>query len=401
MFKLAWKNILRNKRRSILSASAIFLAVVFVSAMLSLYQGMIMDMQENIINHQLGNINIKTKLYVENERILPLQFYIKNVDEKIEEINSIPGVEFATAVTKIPAMTFLGDESYNVSIYGVDFQNSRFFDAGILNAGDFPSSENQVLISSKLAQEMNIGVNDSFTFLSKTAIGGSNALGVTVSGIYSSNDMDMNNLNFYISNDKLSSTLRMVNGATEILVYTDNQLQKSVVEDKLNDSTLYVADWKDDSLIGQMIDLVKVIYGIIQVIFLLFASTIILNTTMMSIIERKREIATLVALGYDPHWIRKLFLFETALLTFIASVLGAIVGAIFISILNKTGLDMIAMGGGSVSGYSMSSYIYPFLPFENFVYLILIAIAISTLTCFFPTKRVLKIEPAKALHDET
>ncbi|MDC7237600.1 MAG: FtsX-like permease family protein [Sphaerochaetaceae bacterium] len=401
MFKLAWKNILRNKRRSILSASAIFLAVVFVSAMLSLYQGMIMDMQENIINHQLGNINIKTKLYVENERILPLQFYIKNVDEKIEDINSIPGVEFATAVTKIPAMTFLGDESYNVSIYGVDFENSRFFDAGILNAGDFPSLENQVLISSKLAQEMNIGVNDSFTFLSKTAIGGSNALGVTVSGIYSSNDMDMNNLNFYISNDKLSTTLRMVNGATEILVYTDNQLQKSVVEDKLNDSTLYVADWKDDSLIGQMIDLVKVIYGIIQVIFLLFASTIILNTTMMSIIERKREIATLVALGYNPHWIRRLFLFETALLTFIASVFGAIVGAIFISILNKTGLDMIAMGGGSVSGYSMSSYIYPFLPFENFVYLILIAIAISTLTCFFPTKRVLKIEPAKALHDET
>ncbi|MCY1152713.1 MAG: FtsX-like permease family protein [Sphaerochaetaceae bacterium] len=401
MFKLAWKNILRNKRRSILSASAIFLAVVFVSAMLSLYQGMIMDMQENIINHQLGNINIKTKLYVENERILPLQFYIKNVDEKIEDINSIPGVEFATAVTKIPAMTFLGDESYNVSIYGVDFENSRFFDAGILNAGDFPSLENQVLISSKLAQEMNIGVNDSFTFLSKTAIGGSNALGVTVSGIYSSNDMDMNNLNFYISNDKLSTTLRMVNGATEILVYTDNQLQKSVVEDKLNDSTLYVADWKDYSLIGQMIDLVKVIYGIIQVIFLLFASTIILNTTMMSIIERKREIATLVALGYNPHWIRRLFLFETALLTFIASVFGAIVGAIFISILNKTGLDMIAMGGGSVSGYSMSSYIYPFLPFENFVYLILIAIAISTLTCFFPTKRVLKIEPAKALHDET
>ncbi len=401
MFKLAWKNILRNKRRSILSASAIFLAVVFVSAMLSLYQGMIVDMQDNVINHQLGNINVKTKLYVENERILPLQFYIKNVDQKIEDINSIPGVVFATAVTKIPAMTFLGDESYNVSIYGVDFQNSRFFDAGILNAGDFPSSENQVLISSKLAQEMNIGVNDSFTFLSKTAIGGSNALGVTVSGIYSSNDMDMNNLNFYISNDKLSTTLRMVNGATEILVYTDTQLPKSAVENKLNDSTLYVADWKEDSLIGQMIDLVKVIYGIIQVIFLLFASTIILNTTMMSIIERKREIATLVALGYDPHWIRRLFLFETALLTLIASVLGSVVGAIFISILNKTGLDMVAMGGGSVSGYSMSSYIYPFLPFENFIYLIIIAIVISTLTCFFPTKRVLKIEPAKALHDET
>ena len=124
--------------------------------------------------------------------------------------------------------------------------------------------------------------------------------------------------------------------------------------------------------------------GFIEVIFLLFASTIILNTTMMSIIERKREIATLVALGYDARWVRRLFLLETALLTLIASVLGAIVGAILISILSKTGLDMVAMGGGSVSGFGISSYIYPYLPFKEFLFLIIIAVMIGTLTCFLP-----------------
>ncbi len=400
MFKLAWKNIFRNKRRSILSASAIFFAVVFVSSMLSLYEAMIMDMQKNTINHQLGNINIKTKKYIENERILPLQFYIENVDEKIDIINSIEGVEGATPVTKLPSMTFLGDESYNVMIYGVNFETSRYFDQGIINEGDFPKEDNEVLISSKLAKEMNIKTGDLFTFLSKTAIGGSNALGVKVSGIYSSNDLDMNNLNFFISMNQLSKTLRMNKGATEILVFTDSSVSKEVVQNKLKDDSLSATSWKDNSLIGQMIDLMKVIYGFIQVLFLLFASTIILNTTMMSIIERKREIATLVALGYDTHWIRKLFLFETALLTLIASIVGSIVGGILISILNKTGLDMIAMGGESVSGFAMNSYIYPYLPFENFIILICLAIIISTVTCFFPTRRVLKIQPAKALHDE-
>lgn len=86
MFKLAWKNILRNKRRSILSASAIFFAVVFVSSMLSLYEAMIKDMSDNAINHQLGNINVKTQKYIDNERILPLQFYISEVDKKIEKL---------------------------------------------------------------------------------------------------------------------------------------------------------------------------------------------------------------------------------------------------------------------------------------------------------------------------
>lgn len=401
MFKLAWKNIFRNKRRSILSASAIFFAVLFVSTMLSLYEAMIMDMKDNTINHQLGNINIKSKKYIENERILPLQFYIENYEEIISKVTSIEGVIGATPVTKIPSMTFLGEESYNVITYGIDFESTRYFDQGILNEGSFPTHDKEVLISSKLANEMNIKTGDAFTFLTKTAIGGSNALGVIVSGIYSSNDMDMNNLNFFISIDQLSKTLRMNNGTTEILIFTDTSVKPEEVQNIINDDTLAALSWRENNFIGQMLDLVKGIYGFIQVLFLLFASTIILNTTMMSIIERKREIATLIALGYDAHWVRRLFLFETALLTFIASVIGSIVGAISISILNKTGLDMIAMGGESVSGFAMSSYVYPYLPFENFIYLSLLAIIISTLTCFFPTRKVLKVEPAKALHDET
>ncbi len=401
MLKLAWKNIFRNKRRSLLSASAIFFAVLFVASMLSLYEAMVNDMRENTINHQLGNINVKTKKYIENERILPLQFYIENVYEKIDIINKVDGVQGATPVTKIPAMTFLGDETNNVMIYGIDFETSRYFDLGTLNEGSFPNNSKEVLISSKLANEMNIRSGDSFTFLTKTAIGGSNALGVTVSGIYSSNDLDMNNLNFFISVDQLSKTLRMNNGATEILVFTDSKVNDEEIQNALNDETLSALSWTKNSLIGQLMDYMKIIYGFIQVIFLLFASTIILNTTMMSIIERKREIATLVSLGYSPHWVRRLFLLETALLTLIASIVGSILGGIVISTLNKTGLDMIAMGGESVSGFAMSNMVYPYLPFENFVILCLIAILISGLTCFFPTRRVLKVEPAKALHDET
>lgn len=401
MFKLAWKNIFRNKRRSLLSASAIFFAVLFVASMLSLYEAMVNDMKENTINHQLGNINVKTKKYIENERILPLQFYIEDVYEKIDKITNVEGVQGATPVTKIPAMTFLGDETNNVMIYGIDFNTSRYFDLGTLNEGSFPKNEKEVLISSKLANEMNIRSGDAFTFLTKTAIGGSNALGVTVSGIYSSNDLDMNNLNFFISVEQLSKTLRMKNGATEILVFTNSKVSDEEIQNVLNDDKLSALSWTKNSLIGQMMDYMKIIYGFIQVIFLLFASTIILNTTMMSIIERKREIATLVALGYSPHWVRRLFLLETALLTFIASIVGSILGAIVITTLNKTGLDMIAMGGESVSGFAMSNMVYPYLPLENFIILCVIAILISGLTCFFPTRRVLKIEPAKALHDET
>lgn len=401
MLKLAWKNINRNLKRSILSGLTIFIATLMVCLMLSLEYGFIDSMKNNTINHVSGNVNIKTLKYFENERIAPIQFYIPNVKEKIEKLEAVDGIK-AYPLTKTYASIWMSEINEDAIVIGTDFNNPGFFSdkectiyEGILPQGN----TKDVAITTKLAEFLSLKVGDSFTFLTRTATNGSNAITVKVSAIIAFNDSDLNSNLFLIDNNTLSKVLRMNNGAIEIFVYGD-KVTTDQVSQILADSTLKIQNWKEISVIGNMFDLVTVVYTYIKVLFFLLASTVIINTTMMSVIERRREAATLIALGYKEKWVRNLFLSESAMISLIASLLGCSISLIIINTLGQYGIDINAFGGSAVSGYNFSNYIYLDLPTFEYITSVIFAVFIAVIACYFPTKKILKLQPAKALHDE-
>jgi putative ABC transport system permease protein len=403
MFKLALKNISRNKRRTFLSALTIFIATIAVIAFLSMENGMINDMRDNAINHTAGNINIKSKLYEEHKRVMPLQFYIPSTSEKIEKLMNIEGVKSVSRKSNIPVSIWMGDRNENAMANAIDFSNSNYFDLSQTDyfEGVLPEKGSKdVLITRKLAYLLDLKIGDKFTFLSKTATGGSNAISTIVSSIISFNDSDLNSDTFFISPETLSPTLRMDDGALELLVYTDSNVTVSDVENALDDDTLIIQDWSDVSFVGFILDFAAVFYGYIKIIFFVMASTVIINTTMMSVIERRREAATLMALGYKQRWVRNLFLLESAIISLMAAVLGAIVGAIIINTIGKAGLNMANIGGSAVKGYGFNNYLYFSLPFSQYLSTILYAVLIAIIACIIPTRKILKLQIANALHDE-
>lgn len=403
MFKLALKNISRNKRRTFLSALTIFIATIAVIAFLSMENGMIQDMKNNAINHSTGNINIKSKLYEEYKRIMPLQFYIPNTSEKIDKLLSIDGVKSVSRKSNIPVSIWMGDRNENATASAIDFSNSNYFASSQTDyfEGELPKKESKdVLITRKLATLLDLKIGDKFTFLSKTATGGSNAISTKVSGIISFNDSDLNSDTFFISPKTLSKTLRMEDGALELLVYTDGNVKASFVEKALSDDTLIIQDWSVVSFVGFILDFAAVFYSYIKIIFFVMASTVIINTTMMSVIERRREAATLMALGYKQRWVRNLFLVESAIISLIAALLGALVGAILINTIGKTGINISQLGGAAVTGYGFNNYLYFSLPLYQYLSTILYAVLIAIVACIFPTRKILKLQIATALHDE-
>lgn len=403
MFKLALKNISRNKRRTFLSALTIFIATIAVIAFLALEYGMIEDMRDNAINHNTGNINIKSKLYEEHKRVMPLQFYIPLTSQKIAIIESIEGVESVSRKSNIPVSIWIGDEVNNAIANSIDFSNSNYFDLSQSDyfEGTLPEKGSKdVLITTKLANQLNLKIGDKFTFLTKTATGGSNAITTKVSAIIAFNDSDLNSNSFFISPETLSKTLRMNDGAIELLIYTNKSVNVSSIEKALNDDTLLIKDWRDVSFIGFMLDFANIFYGYIKVIFFLMASTVIINTTMMSVIERRREAATLMALGYKQRWVRNLFLLESAIISLIAALLGALIGAIIINTVGQSGINVSRLGGAAVKGYGFNNYLYLYLPISQYISTILYAVLIAIIACVFPTRKILKLQIANALHDE-
>ncbi|MFA7108857.1 MAG: ABC transporter permease, partial [Sphaerochaetaceae bacterium] len=223
MWTLAVKNIFRNRRRTVLSGIAILVAALIICLMLAFETGMIDDMRENVINHVIGDYRVRIKEYSENERVSPLQFYLEDVTQVMKALESVEGVEKAVPLTTIGISIWQGDNSNEAVMIGTDLKKSNFFNdkkSEILE-GELPKEgEKKVAITESLAKKLNLKIGDRFTFLTKTASGGSNALGVEVSAIVYLQDSDISDSTVFIPYDVLSKTLRMKDGAIQIQVFS-------------------------------------------------------------------------------------------------------------------------------------------------------------------------------------
>ena len=408
MWTLAVKNIFRNRRRTVLSGIAILVAALIICLMLAFETGMIDDMRENVINHVIGDYRVRIKEYSENERVSPLQFYLEDVTQVMKALESVEGVEKAVPLTTIGISIWQGDNSNEAVMIGTDLKKSNFFNdkkSEILE-GELPKEgEKKVAITESLAKKLNLKIGDRFTFLTKTASGGSNALGVEVSAIVYLQDSDISDSTVFIPYDVLSKTLRMKDGAIQIQVYSSGnniEMKEKALLNKLSsfNGNFEVKHWSKISSIYFLLQMAEIIYLYIGIIFFLLASTVIINTTMMSVLERKREMATLIALGYSKKWVRRLFLLESGIIAGFFSTVGTLLGVVLVKIFGVIGLDMNALGGSAVSGMSLSQWIYPSIDLTSCILVIVLGIVVSVATCLFPTKKILRLEPAEALHDD-
>ena len=219
--KIALRNIRRNTKRSILSATAITVATMAIVFMFALINGMILDMQWNITSYITGEIRLHNREYDKNEMVNPVFLNIRNAEEKIEKINSLP--DTTIAVPRIPfyAVVYKNDKSFNIKGGGLDFEKEREFQdlEKYIKKGSIPGKGSSgIVIGYKLAEKMGLGIGDKFTVLTTTVYRGSNAMTFEVAGIASFGIGGLNGSTFYASLPRVQKLLKSDNAVTEILV---------------------------------------------------------------------------------------------------------------------------------------------------------------------------------------
>lgn len=410
-FSLAFKNIGRNVRRTTLSASAIFLVAVMLCLLFAFENGMVDDMVDNVKAHVTGDIRIRNAAFSENERIQPIQFFVPDVQAAIETIEGIAGVARADIKTSATVSIYRNDDTAIATVVGVDVLDSPFLHGkGVtLIDGRLPGQGGrEVAITDGLAASTGLKVGDKFTFMTQTAARGTNGSTVAVVGILHIDDVDYNGKSFFMDWFVLASLLRMPGGALELLVRltpdvsldTTGRALTSALAPLYPGLTLEILPWTNVNTLYQLFRIMDLMYLYIGLFFFLIAATVIFNTTMMSILERKREIGTLVSLGYGPRKVMRLFLTESAMISFLASSLGCIVGAVGVAVMHRYGFDLNAMGGSSMSGMNLSNYVYPSLSVSMYLMIVTTGTCTAVLACVIPARKVLKIEPAEALRAE-
>ena len=417
--RMAWRNMWRNKGRTVLSASAIFASTLVMCLMFSLETGYIDDRKDNIRNHVTGDVRIMSRAWVENERISPLQFFVNGTGPILATLNATAGVRLATPRTETMVSIYRAGEQIPCRSIGLDFATSPVM-KGVNNhvvAGTAPApGSGGALVTQALADELKLKVGDRFTAIARTAVSGSNGKTFTVSGIISMADTDFIERVFFIDWQTASKFLRMGGNALEIQVFLEKnddpsrgvEIVKSALEampvhgnahSGIDVGDLDIRPWHKVSGMNGFLEIAGIVYAIYGTIFYLLASTVVFNTTMMSVLERKREIGTLGALGMANGRIVSLFLSESAMIAFLGTIAGLVAGGALVAVWAHFGFDIEAIYGTDMKGFGYSRVVYPSLKPMQYVSIFLTGISISVAACYFPARMAAKVEPVDALAD--
>lgn len=403
--KLAFRNIRRNSRRSLLSGGAIAIAAMAIVFMYSLAGGMMEDLSNNVFNYITGHIRIRHIDYDANEELNPLHLRIEDYEkivtelekqEKVQEV--VPRIQFFTAI-------YRNDKTYNGFGMGVDFNREKSvmkLEDG-LKKGKLPEmGRREILLSFGLAEDLGLNAGDKITLFTKNMYMGMSGMTFKVSGIVSFPVQGYNSSFFLLPIDTTQSFLKMGNSATEILVLLKDrkELDEFAAQTESNfksdgKTDLSVKPWKAIGTWYSYIDMVDKIYAIMALFFFILGTTVIINTTMMVIFERMKEIGTIAAMGMTPVEIVRLFFLEAFFIGAISSLLGVLLGVGITLPLARVGLDLsAAMEGVS---FEVSPVIYPVLSLKSTVLVFFYSAAVATLASIIPSRRAARITPVEAL----
>ncbi|MFP4491257.1 MAG: ABC transporter permease [Spirochaetaceae bacterium] len=412
---IAFRNLWRHKTRSFLSIFTIVIACILGLFMLTLITGMKTDMKNNLISYYSGSIKIRHGEYNRYDYLNPIHLYIENEEKVREELLEIDGVSDAVARTTAGGKIYIDEDpsdrepssQFTAMGMGIDITREKNIldPESILVKGRLPRmGSREVLMGYGLAEKVGMDTGKKFSFMTSTAARGVNAMTFEVTGLVDFPMADFNNSYFLLPFDTMQDFIQMPGGAQEILLMSEDPENAEIQLDGVNsliseDNSLSYLDatlWKNQGDLYGMMGISTLIYNIIVIFFLVLGATVIINTTMMAILERYREIGILGAMGMKPNELVRLFFIEALLAGIISAVIGISLGTGVVLYLEQKGLHF----GGALDSMQLevSSIIYPDLRLFHIILMSVYTVGISGLTTIIPCRKAARIKPVDAIN---
>lgn len=411
LFKIAFRNIMRNKRRTITSGITIAFGIMFFIFYDSIMNGMDKGATDNMIELSTSSVKIHTNKFYEDRKSFPLKNGITNEDV-IKDL--VFENEFVTGIT--PRVEFLGELS-NYSEYKpiigkvIKKENDPLvFKLKDYILGEYFSydSEREIILGKKLAKEMGVKVGDDITLYALTRYESRNADDFTIVGILNTTDPNINNNTVLITYKAANEFLDLEDLKTELNVSIKKQNKfedeikimkslKSDLEREFKDlKILTFEDMAADFI--NMKEQKQAWSWVFIIVILLIAAVGIFNTVLMSVYERIREIGVLRAHGLKPNELSVLFIFEGFITGVLGSTLGVMLGCAANYVLVNYGypIDKIA-GDMDVSGFPIWGTIYGQWNVSMLIVGFLFGIIVATLAGVIPARKAAKMEITEAL----
>jgi len=398
-FKLAYRNIGRNKTRSLLSALAVGIGMALLLLMVSVLEGEMSGALQNTIRLQSGHLQIRPASYDESKISLKWEDLIADPDHVAEQIKSLPQVTVATPRLSASAILTISDESKGVQILGIepDSAANQPFRDGMLS-GEFIKADDRegILIGNILAEKLNLKVNDKVNLLVTTSNGDVNEQPFTVRGIFTTRTPGYDESTIFMPLAKAQAITATENHASSIFVLLQNSEEAEAVAQALQSNNLKILTWREQNqFVVQFEDYANAFFIVLYLIVLGITATVVTNTLVMAVFERTREIGILAAIGMKGSGIMAQFLAEAALLATGGVIGGLIIGGAAVAYFTVYG---IYIGDYGITGVLFEDRIYAHLTLENTINLAIVTYIITLIASLYPARLAARLEPVEALH---
>jgi ABC-type lipoprotein release transport system permease subunit len=404
LFSISWRNVWRNKLRSSVIITAIALGIcagVFSSAF---YKGMADQRIDKAIKTEISHLQIhKPKFRQAND----ITQYIPNASKLVNQISDLPEVSGVSQRIIIFSMASSAETAAGVKISGILPEEEKTV-SNIntkLTEGNFfeEKKRNPILIGWKLAEKLNVKLGSKIVLTLQDVDNNIVAGAFRIVGIFNTANGAFDESNVFVKYDDLQRLMELPDdSAHEIAILTKNNdlIQETKNDVKALAGNLEVLSWTELSpemnYLNEAMDLYMYIFIIIILFALLFG---IINTMLMVVLERIKEIGMLMAIGMNRLRVFMMIVLESIFLTLTGGMIGVLLGAGISKYFETHRIDL-SMWGEVYQDLGYDPFVYTSLQFPLLVNVTLLVIITGIIASLYPAYKALQNDPADALRIE-
>ena len=398
-FKMAYRNLGRHRRRTFLSGLALALGTALLMFIAAFFQGEMRSSMETTLRLNTGHIQVQDADYDPDKLSVAWEYLLENPEQTAAQIELLDAVEVATPRLMASGIVSTGDESVGVQIMGIVPDSKANDPYRNLVAGDFITADDRegIVIGLPLAESLGVSVGGKLNVLVNTSEGNVDEQQFIIRGIFTTGTTAYDEGVVLLPIAKAQAFSGAIDHASLIFVLLKDREQADAVASAIQGEGIKVQTWSEmNELLVLVNDFSDAYLAIINLIILGVTATVIVNTLLMSVFERTREIGILSAIGMKGRQVIMLFLAEASLLALGGITAGSLVGWAISAYFGKVG---IYFGDRGMSNdMLLNDRIFTTLTVDSAINLIVTAFVITLVASLYPARMASRMEPVEALH---
>ncbi|MDH4089175.1 MAG: FtsX-like permease family protein [Cyclobacteriaceae bacterium] len=398
---IAWRNVWRNKGRSGVVIGAMVVGIWALSFGSGFMQSFLIGYIESAIRYETSNGQIHHPSFMEDQDI---KFTIGDPLKVVAYLKEQSAVRGICARSLVNGMISSARQATGVRIVGVnpvEEADVTHLDSLIADGEYFSTVlSNPVLIGEKLAEKLKVKVKAKVVLTFQDANGNITAGRFRVAGILHAASLVINESSAYVRKDDLNRLLNINAAIHEIAYITNPGTDDQALADQLNKKfpNEKTSSWQE--LSPALVFMQQWMGAILKVLIVVIMTALafgIVNTMLMAVLERIRELGVLMALGMNRGRVFLMIMMETIFLTTIGGPLGLIAGYATISYLGEKGIDLSSYSEG-LEAIGYESVLYPSLGTTDYIQIVVGVLITAILASIYPAWKAIQYNPVEAIH---